>query len=54
MAVPTNIKTLLSTLQNHFAHINLSEPENIKLANEYYKWTHLKTVLDSLKCCGIT
>lgn len=49
-----SFEKMLSALQDHFSHINLSEPENVKLANEYYKWTHLKSVLDSLKCCGIT
>ncbi len=33
------------SLQNHFRQINSEEPENIKLANEYYKWTSLKTNL---------
>lgn len=36
---------LASSLQNHFTQINLEEPENIKLANEYYKWICLKTNL---------
>ncbi|QQR01395.1 type II toxin-antitoxin system PemK/MazF family toxin [Enterocloster clostridioformis] len=36
---------MLSALHGHFSHINPSEPEHIKLANEYYKWTHLKTDL---------
>ena len=40
-----SFEKMLSALQDHFSHINLSEPENVKLANEYYKWTHLKTVL---------
>lgn len=42
-----SFEEMLSALQNHFANINLSEPESIKLANEYYKWTHLKTDLIS-------
>ena len=42
-----SFEKMLSALQDHFSHINLSEPENVKLANEYYKWTHLKTVLIS-------
>ncbi len=28
---------MTSSLQNHFRQINSEEPENIKLANEYYK-----------------
>lgn len=42
-----SFEKMLSALQSHFSHINLSEPENVKLANEYYKWTYLKTVLIS-------
>lgn len=42
-----SFEKMLSALQSHFSHINLSEPENVKLANEYYKWIHLKTVLIS-------
>lgn len=38
---------MLSALHGHFSHIDPSEPEHIKLANEYYKWTHLKTDLIS-------
>lgn len=33
------------TLRKHFTHTNHTEPEQIKLANEYYKWTSLKTNL---------
>lgn len=36
---------MTSSLQNHFKQINPEEPENIKLSNEYYKWTSLKTNL---------
>lgn len=36
---------MASSLQNHFRQIDPEEPENIKLANEYYKWTSLKTNL---------
>lgn len=36
---------MASSLQNHFQQINPEEPENVKLANEYYKWTSLKTNL---------
>ena len=36
---------MASSLQNHFQKINPEEPENVKLANEYYKWTSLKTNL---------
>lgn len=35
----------LSSLQNHFYKINRENPKDIKLANEYYKWTSLKTSL---------
>lgn len=35
----------VSTLRRHFTQINIQEPEQIKLANEYYKWTTLKTNL---------
>lgn len=34
-----------SSLQNHFNNINQEEVSEIKLANEYYKWTTLKTNL---------
>lgn len=34
-----------SSLQNHFNTINQEETEDVKLANEYYKWTSLKTRL---------
>ncbi len=36
---------MASSLKNHFNHIDPESPENIKLANEYYKWTSLKTSL---------
>lgn len=36
---------MASSLQNHFKQINAEEPEAVKLANEYYKWTSLKTNL---------
>ena len=36
---------MTSSLRNHFHQINQKEPENIKLANEYYKWISLKTNL---------
>ncbi len=35
----------VSTLRKHFTQIDFHEPEQIKLANEYYKWTTLKTNL---------
>lgn len=35
----------VSTLRKHFTHIDWSQIEHIKLANEYYKWTTLKTNL---------
>lgn len=36
---------MISSLKNHLNKINQKESENIKLANEYYKWTSLKTNL---------
>lgn len=45
--VSNSFEEILTALRNHFAGINLSEPESTKLANEYYKWTHLKTDLIS-------
>lgn len=36
---------MISSLKNHFDKINQKDSENIKLANEYYKWTSLKTNL---------
>lgn len=35
----------ISSLENHFSNVNQDEPEQVKLANEYYKWTTLKTRL---------
>lgn len=35
----------ISTLRRHFTQIDRHESEQIKLANEYYKWTALKTNL---------
>lgn len=35
----------ISTLSEHFSQIDRHESEQIKLANEYYKWTTLKTNL---------
>ncbi|MDD2970840.1 MAG: type II toxin-antitoxin system PemK/MazF family toxin [Lachnospiraceae bacterium] len=35
----------VSTLRKHFTHIDHTDSEKIKLANEYYKWTTLKTDL---------
>ena len=35
----------VSTLRKHFTQIDFHEPEQIKLANQYYKWTTLKTNL---------
>lgn len=35
----------VSTLRKHFTLVDKHEPEHIKLANEYYKWTTLKTNL---------
>lgn len=40
-----SFEEMTSSLQNHFNHINPEESENIKLANEYYNWTSLKTNL---------
>ncbi|HHV12521.1 MAG TPA: type II toxin-antitoxin system PemK/MazF family toxin [Clostridiales bacterium] len=34
-----------STLRKHFTSIRLTDPDGFKLANEYYKWTTLKTKL---------
>ena len=42
-----SFKEMLSALHGHFSHIDPSEPEAVKLANEYYKWTNLKTNLIS-------
>lgn len=36
---------MISALQDHLSKINQEEPKNIQLANEYYKWTSLKTNL---------
>lgn len=36
---------MTNSLQIHFRQINSNEPESMKLANEYYKWTSLKTHL---------
>lgn len=35
----------VSTLRKHFTNIDCTDSEKIKLANEYYKWTALKTEL---------
>ena len=35
----------ISSLEHHFSNVNQDEPEQVKLANEYYKWTTLKTNL---------
>lgn len=35
----------IATLRKHFTHIDCNDPEYIKLANEYYRWTNLKTNL---------
>lgn len=35
----------VSTLRQHFTTFDHADPEQIKLANEYYKWTTLKTTL---------
>lgn len=43
--VCNSFEEMTSSLQNHFNKINQEDPENIKLANEYYKWTSLKTNL---------
>lgn len=40
-----SLNETVSTLQKHFCQFNHEEPEQIKLANEYYKWTTLKTNL---------
>ncbi len=46
---PENVKHSLEeticTLQKHFSHVNRNDSEHLKLANEYYKWTSLKTNL---------
>lgn len=36
---------LAAALQTHFSSIDQNDPEQIKLANEYYKWAALKTRL---------
>ena len=41
----SSFEEMNSSLQNHFDKINREDPENIKLSNEYYKWTSLKTNL---------
>lgn len=38
---------MVCTLRKHFSNIDKHNPEYIKLANEYYKWTTLKTKLIS-------
>lgn len=43
--VNQSFKDMTAVLQNHFSCIDLNNSEQIKLANEYYKWTKLKTDL---------
>lgn len=43
--VNQSFKDMTAALQNHFSCIDLNNSEQIKLANEYYKWTKLKTDL---------
>ena len=40
-----SLQTAVSTLNNHFRTIEETASEHVKLANEYYKWTALKTDL---------
>lgn len=40
-----SFQSMVSTLQNHFSSIDIQDTEQLKLANEYYKWTALKTQL---------
>jgi len=40
-----SLDNTVSALKKHFLNINQNDSENIKLANEYYKWTALKTDL---------
>lgn len=43
----TSYNEMISTLQNHFIHVNRDDPEEIKQANNFYNWTSLKTRLIS-------
>lgn len=45
--VNISFNEMLCTLRKHFTHIDRHNTEHIKLANEYYKWTTLKTNLIS-------
>ena len=38
-------RSTVSTLRKHFTNIDSTNSEKVKLANEYYKWTMLKTEL---------
>lgn len=40
-----SLDTVFETLEQHFSQIDTTNQEHIKLANEYYKWTALKTNL---------
>ena len=40
-----SLQTAVSTLHKHFGTIEETASEQVKLANEYYKWTALKTDL---------
>lgn len=43
--VMNSYNAMNTTLKKHFNNINTNDPENIKQASEYYKWTELKTRL---------
>lgn len=43
--VSSSYDEMVSALRKHFTNIPKNNPENIKLANEYYKWLTLKTQL---------
>lgn len=49
IAIPEEVNNsydeMVSLLRKHFTHINFQDPEAVKLAKEYYKWTTLKTEL---------
>ena len=40
-----SFQSMVSSLQNHFSSLDEQNTEHLKLANEYYKWTDLKTQL---------
>ena len=41
----SSLQDAISALHKHFGTISETVPEQVKLANEYYKWTALKTNL---------